>query len=151
MHRCNVLLPGFFPGLCPDLCLACLACLACLERSGRINASVSCPTLRFAHTSQKPLQICFKIASFGHLSVRIWIRPFSIPETQSQSYSRFARHRGIRISKTIADLFPDGFIWTPFRPDLDQAILGTRDTIPRRWQICFQKASFGHLFRRDLD
>ena len=79
-------LPGLCPGLCPDLCLA---CLACLERSRRINASASCPTPRFAYTSPKPLQICFQMASFGHLSIRIWIRPFSKPETQSQSCGRF--------------------------------------------------------------
>ena len=151
MHRCSVWLPGLCPGLCPDLCLACLACLACLERSGRINASVSCPTLRFAHTSQKPLQICFKIASFGHLSVRIWIRPFSIPETQSQSYSRFARHRGIRISKTIADLFPDGFIWTPFRPDLDQAIFRQQTHYPKAMANVFPDGFIWIFFHRDLD
>ena len=47
--------------------------------------------------------------------------------------------------KALADLLPDGFIWTPFRPDLDQAILEPRYTFPKRWQICFQMASFGHL------
>ena len=34
--------------------------------------------------------ICFPMPSFGHLSVRIWIRPFSSPGTPSQSYGRFA-------------------------------------------------------------
>ena len=33
----------------------------------------------------------FQMASFGHLSVqKIWIRPFSSPETPSESQSRFA-------------------------------------------------------------
>ena len=45
----------------------------------------------------------------------------------------------------MADLFPNGFIWTPFCPDLDQAIFEPRYTFPKLWQICFQMASFGHL------
>ena len=52
----------------------------------------------------------------------------------------------IHIPKPIADLLPDGFIWIPFCQDMDQTIFETRDTIPRLWQICFQKALFGHLF-----
>ena len=158
MHRCSVWLPG----LCPDLCLTCRACLACLERSRRINASASCPTPRFACTSNKPLQICFQMASFGHLSVRIWIRQLSNPETPSQSYgrftsrwlhletvrsrfglSRFQVHRHIK--KTIADFVRYGFIRTPFCPDLDQAIFEPRYTFPKPLQICFQMASFGCL------
>ena len=47
--------------------------------------------------------ICFPLPSFGHLSVRIWIRPFSSPGTPSQSYGRFA-------SKLIhLDTFLSGF------------------------------------------
>ena len=47
--------------------------------------------------------ICFPMPSFGHLSVRIWIRPFSSPGTPSQSYGRFA-------SKLIhLDTFLSGF------------------------------------------
>ena len=49
----------------------------------------------------------------------------------------------MHIQQTIADLFPDGFIWTPFSPDLDQATFEPRDTIPKLWQIYFQMASFG--------
>ena len=89
MHRCSVWLPGLFPrlcpGLCPDLCLACLACLACLERSRRINASASCPTLRFACTSPKPLQMCFQIASFDAFQSRSGSSSFRTqtnPETE---------------------------------------------------------------------
>ena len=51
----------------------------------------------------------------------------------------------------MADLLPDGFIWTPFCPDLDQAIFEPMYTLPKLWLICFQMASFGHLFRPDLD
>ena len=28
----------------------------------------------------------------------------------------------MHLPETMADLFPDGFIWTPFCPDLDQPI-----------------------------
>ena len=52
----------------------------------------------------------------------------------------------IHIQKFIADFFPDGFIWTPFNPDLDQAIFEPRDAIPKLWQIRFQMASFGYFF-----
>ena len=88
------------------------------------------------------------MASFGHLSVRIWIRQLSNPETPSQSYgrftsrwlhletvrsrfglSRFQVHRHIK--KTIADFVPDGFIRTPFCPDLDQAIFEPRYIFPK--------------------
>ena len=85
-------------------------------------------------------QICFHMAPFGHLSVQIWIKPFSNPDTRSQSHCRFASrwlhldaflsrsgsdHFQVprRSPKTIADLVPDGFIRTPCCPDLDQAIL----------------------------
>ena len=73
-------------------------------------------------------QICFHIAPFGHLSVKIWIKLFSRPETPSDSYGRFASRwlhsdtllsrsgsshfrTQIHIPKAIADLLPDGFIW----------------------------------------
>ena len=52
----------------------------------------------------------------------------------------------IHIPKIIVDLCPDGFILTPFNPDLDQAVFEPRDTIPKLWQICFQMASFGYFF-----
>ena len=81
----------------------------------------------------------FQVASFGYLSVQIWIEPFSNPDTPSQSRCRFAprwlhldaflfrsgsSHFGSRrrFPKTIADLFPDGFIRIPFCSDLNQAI-----------------------------
>lgn len=35
-------------------------------------------------------QICFPMAPFGHLSVQIWIKLFSSPETPSDSYGRFS-------------------------------------------------------------
>ena len=38
------------------------------------------------YTLPKLLQICFHMASFGHLSVQIWIKPFPNPGTPSQSY-----------------------------------------------------------------
>ena len=43
------------------------------------------------------------------------------------------------------DLLPNAFIWTPFRPDLGQAIFEPRNTFPKLRQICFQIDSFGHL------
>ena len=94
-----------------------------------------CPDLDqaiFEHRSTvlKLWQICFQMASFGHLSVQILIKPFS----NSDNYL-----------KAIQDLFPNGFILTPFSPDLDQVIFEPRHTIPKLWQICFQMASFGHL------
>jgi len=33
------------------------------------------------YTFPKLWQICFQMASFGHLSVQIWIRPFSSTDT----------------------------------------------------------------------
>ena len=42
------------------------------------------------YTAPTLWQICFQMASFGHLSVQIWIKPFSKPETPSQSHGRFA-------------------------------------------------------------
>ena len=47
--------------------------------------------------------------------------------------------------KAMADLLPDGFIWTPFSSDLDQAIFESTYTSPKPLQICFQMASFGYL------
>ena len=38
----------------------------------------------------EPWEACFKVASFGDLFVKIWIKPFPSPETPSQSYGRFA-------------------------------------------------------------
>ena len=46
--------------------------------------------------------------------------------------------------KAMANLLPYGFLWTPFCPDLDQAILEPRYTFPKVWQICFHMASFGY-------
>ena len=102
------------------------------------------------------------MASFGHLSVRVWIRPFSKPETPSHGYGRFASKRlhldtflsrfglshfrvHIHIHKTISDFVPDGIIRTPCCPDLDQAIFEPRYTFPKPLQICFQMASCGRL------
>ena len=76
-------------------------------------------------------QICFQMASFGQLSVKILIKPFPSPHTPLQ---------------TIADLVPDGFIRTPFCPDLDPAMFEPRHTFPKPLQICFQMESFGRLF-----
>lgn len=42
------------------------------------------------YSCPKPRLICFNLASFGHLSVKIWIQPFSNPDGHSQSYHRFA-------------------------------------------------------------
>ena len=47
--------------------------------------------------------------------------------------------------KAMADLHPDGFILTPFCPDLDRATFEPRNIFPKLEQICFQMASFGHL------
>ena len=131
VHRCSVWLLG----ICPDLCLACLGCLACLERSNRINASASCPTPRCACTSPKPLQMCFQMASFDTFRSR-----------SGSSHFRIQRHH----PKAMSDLLPDGFIWIPFNPDLDQAMFEPSDTIPKLWQICFSRASCRHL-SIDLD
>ena len=43
------------------------------------------------HTLQKLWQICFQIASLGHLSVQIRIKPFPSLDTPSQSYPRACR------------------------------------------------------------
>ena len=88
------------------------------------------------------------MASFGHLSVQIRINPFSSPDTPSQSYGRFASRwlhlntflsksrpghfrTQIHLPKYMADLLPYGFIWIPFRPDLDQASFEPEYTFPR--------------------
>ena len=42
------------------------------------------------YTFPKPWQICFHMASFGHLSVQIRIRPLSRPGAPSQSQGRCA-------------------------------------------------------------
>ena len=49
------------------------------------------------------------------------------------------------LPKAMADVLPYGFIWTPFYPDLDQAIFETRYAFPKLQQICFRMASFGYL------
>ena len=48
-------------------------------------------------------------------------------------------------AKCVISTMQSAMTWTPFCPDLDQAIFEPRDTIPKLWQICFQMASFGHL------
>ena len=114
------------------------------------------------YTFPQPWLICFQMASFGYLSVQIRITLFSSPDTPSQSHGRFASRWlhldtflaisgssrfgvQIHLPGTMADLLPDCFIWTPFLPDLVQAILEPRYTFPEPWQICCQIASFGHL------
>ena len=127
----------------------------------------SCPDLNQSifetrYTLTKLWQICFHVASFGHLSVQIWIKPFSKPDTPPQSYGIFASiwlhsdtflsrsgschfRTRIHFPKAMADLRQYGFIWTPFCADLDQSIFEDRYTPPKLWQICFHMASFGHL------
>ena len=46
-------------------------------------------------------------------------------------------HARSPLPKSIAHLLPYGFIWTPFCPDLDQAIFEPRYALPKLWQICF--------------
>ena len=70
--------------------------------------------------------------------VEIWIKPFPSPHTH-QKHNRFSPRRlhsdtslsrsgsshfrtKMHIPKAIADLLSDGFMWTPFCPDLGQAI-----------------------------
>ena len=55
------------------------------------------------------------MASFGHLSVQMLIKPFSNPDN---------------LSKTVADLLPYGFIWKLFYADVDQAIFKPKYTFP---------------------
>ena len=57
--------------------------------------------------------------------------------------SHFRIH--IHIPRTIVDLLPHGFIRSPCRPDLVQAIFESGDTFPKTLLICFQVASFGYL------
>ena len=122
--------------------------------------------LESRYTFPEPWPICFRIASFGHLSCQIWFKPFLSPDTPSQSHGRFASrllhldtlppktgsiHSGtqIHIPRAMADVLPDGFTWTPFCPDLGQAILEPRYTFPEPWQsICkFQTSCMGLLKR----
>ena len=175
-HAQMYCLPAWpLPGLCPDLCLA---LLACLDRSGRINASASCPTPRHTHPqnhcrfvsrwrhldtflfgsgsghfrNQRHIprlwQICFQKTSFGHLFVEIWIKPFPSPHKHPQHHIRFCTrwHHSdtllsrsgsshfrtqIHLPKAIASLLPDCLIWTPFCPDLNQAIFESGDASPK--------------------
>ena len=54
------------------------------------------------YTLPKLRLIWFHMASFGHISIQIWIKPRSNPGTPSQSYGRFA-------SKWLhLDTFPSG-------------------------------------------
>ena len=118
--------------------------------------------LESKYTFPKPWQIRFQVALFGHLAVWIWIKPFSNPNIPSHSHGRFASgwlhldtvlsgsgssHFRIRrhIPKAMADSLPGGFIWTPFCPDLDQAIVESSCTFPKLWQMCSQMALFRHL------
>ena len=73
------------------------------------------------------------------------LNPFSRPALRS--FEERLSHFQIQIHrpKAMADLLPDGFIWTPFCPDPDQAIFEPKYTFPKRWQICFRMALFGHL------
>ena len=104
------------------------------------------------YTFPKLLQICSHMASFGHLSVQMLIKPFSSPDTPSQSHCKFAPiwlhldtfpsrsgsshfRTQIHLSKTVADLLPYGFIWTPFCPDIDQAIFKPKYTFPNPSQM----------------
>ena len=80
-------------------------------------------------SSQKLPQMCFPMASFGHISVQIWIGHFP---------------RQVYPQKLMADLL-GCCIWTPFCPDQDQAIFEPMYTLPKLLQICFHMASFGHL------
>ena len=145
------------------------------------------------YTFPKLLQICFHMASFGHVFVQIWVKPFSNPDTPSHGYcgsapiwlnldtflsrsgasnflspgahsqihynlapiwfhlDTFLSRSGssnfrtrIHLPETIADLLPYGFIWTPFCPDLDQAIFKPRYTFPKLLQICFSTCVFSN-------
>ena len=139
-------IPGM-PWLHSLLCLACLACGACLVCLACL-ACLAWPCLaclRFvkAHTCTGVVFGCLAsvLPSLSGLpglpgKIKAYQRVGKLPDTALR----------LHIHKTIADLFPDGFIWTPFRPDLDQAIFEPRDTIPKLWHICFQMASFGHLY-----
>ena len=97
--------------------------------------------------------------SFWYLSVQICIKPFSNPSTPTQSYSTFSsiwlhfdtflsrsesNHYRTQVHppKALADLLPYGFIWTPFCPDPNQAIVQPMYALPKLWQICFHVASF---------
>ena len=82
-----------------DICSASCLNRFCLDLDQAIfEPRYACP---------KSLQICFQIASLGCFFSR-----------SGSSHSRVHIH----IPKTIVDLFPHGFIRSPCRPDLDQAI-----------------------------
>ena len=68
----------------------------------------------------KPLQICSHMASFGHLSVQVWIKQF---RTQ------------IHLSRAVANLLPSGFIWTPSSPEINQAIFKPNHTFQNPSQM----------------
>ena len=76
------------------------------------------------------------MASFGQLSVEILIKPFPNTHTPQTDLvpDGFIRTPFCPdlLPKAIADLLPDGFIWTPFCPDLDQAIFEPKYTFPNR-------------------
>ena len=72
----------------------------------------------------------------------------SRPSTSSKSRHRFASillhfdtflsrseqnhiRTQMHLPETVADLLPDGFIWTPFCPDLDQAIFEPMNTFQK--------------------
>ena len=112
-----------------------------------------------SYTFPNPFQICSRKASFGHLSVQIWIKPFSSPGTHAQIHYKYAPiwlqldnfpsrskpshlRRRVHLPETIADLFPYGFIWTRFCPDLSQAIFEPRCTFPWLLRI-YSHMAFG--------
>ena len=45
----------------------------------------------------------------------------------------------------MADLLPDGFIWTPFCPDLDQAIFEHRYTYKPYGMLCYAMLCYVQL------
>ena len=51
----------------------------------------------------------------------------------------------------MADLFPDGFIWMPFCPDLDQAIVEFRYTSPKAMADLLPDGFIWTSFCPDLD
>ena len=106
---------------------------AFLSRSGSSHFRYT--LLPRSESSQQLRQMCFPMASFGHLSVQIWMGHFP---------------RQVYHQKLMADVL-GCCIWTPFCLDLDEAIFEPMYTLPKLLQNCFHMASFGHLSVPDLD
>ena len=94
-----------------------------------------------AYIIKRPMVACSARGAEGRRTKSGARRPhIYVPHRSASSHFRNL----IPLPKAMADLLPYGFIWTPFCPDLHQAIFEPRYTFQKLWQICFHMASFGH-------